>query len=115
MLDKTVTSALLHLRAQIIRDRLDGLDHVNALLVQRGVDPATHLVRAKRKLDAARKGMMRVVVLDALRDGPKYYAEIVALVVAKRPDITPEAAYQRAGQALAKLTKCGTVARDGRL
>jgi hypothetical protein len=55
MLDKTVTSALLHLRAQIIRDRLDGLDHVNALLVQRGVDPATHLVRAKRKPDAARK------------------------------------------------------------
>ena len=115
MLDKTINSALLSLRAQIIRDRLDGLAHVNALLAQRGVDPSAQLVRAKRRPDAARRGMMRVVVLDALRDGPKCYAEIVALVAAKRQEITPEQAYQRAGQALAKLKMCGTVARDGNL
>jgi len=84
-------------------------------LVQRGIDPSAQLVRAKRRPDAARRGMMRVVVLDALRDGPKCYAEIVAQVAAKRPEITPGAAYQRAGQALAKLKMCGTVARDGKL
>jgi hypothetical protein len=110
-----MTSALLHLRAQIIPDRLDGLAHVNALLAQRGVDPAAQLVRAKRRPDAARRGMMRIVVLDALRDGPKCYAEIVALVAARRPEITLEAAYQRAGQASAKLKIGGAVARDGRL
>jgi hypothetical protein len=59
--------------------------------------------------------MMRIVVLDALRDGPKCYAEIVALVAAKRPEITRDAAYRRAGQALAKLKRCGAVARDGKL
>jgi hypothetical protein len=53
MLDKTITSALLHLRAQIIRDRLDGLGHVNALLVQRGIEPSGQLVRAKRRPDAS--------------------------------------------------------------
>jgi hypothetical protein len=115
MLDKTIINVLLHLRAQIIRDRLDGLGHVNALLVQRGVDPSAQLVRAKRRPDSARWGMMRVVVLDALLDGPKCNAEIVALVAERRPEITPEAAYQRAGQALAKLKRCGTVARDGKL
>ena len=37
MLDKTIDSALLKLRRQIIRGGLDGLDHFNALLVQRGI------------------------------------------------------------------------------
>ncbi len=115
MLDKTINSALLAFRAQIIRGNLDGLDHVEALLVQRGIDPSAQLVRAKRRPDAARRGMMRIVVLDALRDGPKCYGEIVALVAAKRPEITRDAAYRRAGQALAKLTRCRAVARDGRL
>ena len=44
MLDKTITSALLQLRAQIIRGRLDGLAHVQALLLARGVDLAGHYV-----------------------------------------------------------------------
>ena len=44
MLDKSITSALLALRAQIIRGNLDGLDNVEALLVQRGIDPAAHHV-----------------------------------------------------------------------
>ena len=38
MLDKTITSALLALRAHIIHQRRDGLAHVEALLIARGFD-----------------------------------------------------------------------------
>ena len=55
---------------------------MNALLAQRGVDPAAHLVRAKRRPDAARKGSMRAVVPDALRDGSQCQTKAVALVAA---------------------------------
>lgn len=115
MLDKTITSALLNLRAQIIRGRLDGLGHVEALLVARSVDPTAHIVRAKRKGDAARKGLMRVIILDALRDSPKTMRELAQYVGARRPDISPEAAYQRTGQVLAKLKLVGLVMREGRV
>ena len=81
MQDKTITNALLRLRAQIIRGKLDGLDHVEALLVARGVDlPHVHEPHATNSLP--RPGMTRLLV-DALRDGPKggvaaarYVAEI---------------------------------------
>ncbi|MCA3447379.1 MAG: hypothetical protein INF93_11780 [Rhodobacter sp.] len=84
MLDKTVIGALLRLRVQVIHDRLDGHAHVNALLAQRGVDPAAHLVRAKRRPDAARKGSTRAVVLDALLDGSKCKTKAVALLAARK-------------------------------
>lgn len=44
MLDKPIDSALLNLRRHIIRGNPDGLDHVEALLVHRGIDPAAHHV-----------------------------------------------------------------------
>jgi hypothetical protein len=40
MLDKTIDSALLNLRRQIIQGNLDGLGHVEAFLAQRGLDPS---------------------------------------------------------------------------
>ena len=115
MLDKTITSALLNLRAQIIRGKLDGLEHVSALLVARGVDPATHIVRAKRKGDAARRGIMRMMVLEAMRTGPMRYTEIAAIVAVRRIDIGPDAIRQRTAQVLVKLQITGAVTREGRL
>ena len=115
MLDKTITSALLNLRAQIIRDKLEGLEHVNALLVARGVDPAAHIVRAKRKGDAARRGIMRMMVLNAMRDGPKRYTEIAAIAGLRRPDIALDSMQRRTAQVLVKLQIAGAVTREGRL
>ena len=111
MINETINSVLLALHTQIIHNGLDGLDHVHALLVKRGIDPAARIVRAKRRPDAARRGVMRVVVLDAMRDGPKCFAEIVALVAAKRPEITPEAPYKRGGTSNSEVEGvrgCGT-------
>ena len=113
MLDKTITSALLALRAQIIRERREGLVHVEALLIARGIDPARHIVRAKRKPDVAGRGIMRLMVLDALRDGPKGLADVTASVTARRQDISPDAAHKRTALVLSKMKVAGVVGREG--
>ena len=115
MLDKTITSALLALRAHIIHQRRDGLAHVEALLIARRVDPARHIVRAKRKPDVAGRGIMRLMVLDALRYGPRCLADVVASVAAIRQDISPEAAHKRTALVLSKMKVAGAVGREGRL
>lgn len=95
MLDKTIASVLLNLPAQIVRGKLDGLEHASAQLLARVVDPAAHFVHAKRKGDVARRGIMRMMVLDVMRDGPRRYRDISAIVSMRRPDIGPVAARQR--------------------
>lgn len=115
MLDKTITNALIALRAQIIRDHLDGLAHVDALLLARGIDPAKLRVGTKRKPDCARQGFMRLMVMEALRGGPKRHSEVAAMILPRRPEITSQAAYKRTGQALAKMRLGGLVKREGRL
>jgi len=111
MLDKSIDGALLALRKQIIRGDGEGLAHVEALLCLREV-PMPRVMPAKRR-DAARRGHMRLLVLDALRGGPKPYREIVAYVSERRPDIAYVAAYQRTGQVLWKLRNDGVVHLDG--
>ena len=113
MLDKTITSALLALRAQIIRERREGLVHVEALLIARGIDPARHIVRAKRKPDVAGRGIMRLMVLDALRDGPKGLSDVAASVATRRHEISPEAIHKRTALVLSKMKVAGVVGREG--
>lgn len=115
MLDKTITNALIALRKKIIRNSLDGLVHVDALLVARGIDPAKQRIGPKRKPDQARQGLMRLMVIEALQGGPKRYAEISALVAMKRPEIGHDATHKRTGHALDRMQKAGLVKRDGRL
>ncbi len=115
MLDKTITNALIALRKQIIRDSLDGLVHVDALLVSRGIDPAKVRVGPRRKPDRARQGLMRLMMLEVLRDGPKTARDVAAEIAARRPEITPAAAVQRTAQALDKVRVAGLVRREGPL
>ena len=115
MLDKTITNALKALRRQIIRENLDGLAHVDALLLARGISPAKVQIRAKRKPDFSRKGIMRLMEVDALQDGPKRHPEVAASILPRRPELTPQACYKRTGQALDRLQKAGMVKREGRL
>ena len=55
MLDKTITSALLVLRKRLILTGSGSLAHVNALLAERGIDPAT-LPAAYRGVVQAKRG-----------------------------------------------------------
>ena len=113
MQDKSIDGALLALRKQIIRENLDGLKHVEALLRQRGV--AMPRVMPAKRQDAAKCGHMRLLVLEALRDGPKPLTGIAAYVSARRPEIDYSIAYTRCGQCLAKLRHAGLVKREGRV
>ena len=107
MLDKSIDSALLALRKNLIRGCGEGLHHVEALLTLRGVVPPA-VLPAKRK-DVALKGHMAMWVQEALQGGPKPFADIVAHVAIRRPEIGHEAVYRRTGQALDKLKRRGLV------
>ena len=109
MLDKTITSALLNLRAQIIRGKLVGLEHVNALLVARGVDPAAQYV--PRKI-AQRRDTSRLA-LNALRDGPKRSKEVARHVMAAT-GMSERQARAIMYQAMYNLHRRGLIALDGR-
>lgn len=111
MQDRTINSALLALRKQIIRGDGQGLDKVEALLEMRGV-PMPRVMPARRA-DASRHGLMSIIVLDALRDSPKALRDIVAHVAARRPELEYLAAYTRTTQVLAKLKLKGLVRREG--
>lgn len=110
MLDKSITSALLALRAQITREGLEGLEHVNALLVARGVDPAAH--RVPRKF-AQRRDTSRIA-LEALRDGPKRGYEVARYAARVTGDEYPDQ-WRRMYQALHNLRRRGLVVKDGRV
>ena len=110
MLDKTITNALLHLRVQTIRENLDGLEHVEALLRMRGVDLAKHHVPRK----FAQRRDTSILALNALRDGPKTGKE-VSLHAAAATGMTYEEARARLYQALHNLRRKGWVVKDGKM
>jgi len=110
MQDKSIDGALLALRKQIIREKREGLAHVEALLVLRGVHmPA--VLPAKRK-DVAGKGHMAIWVMQALKGGPLPFRGVVAHVAIQRPELAVEAVRSRTGQALYKLKYRGHVVQD---
>ena len=97
MQDKTINNALLALRKQIIRANGDGLAHVEAMLVMRGVHmPA---VLPTKLPDVAGKGIVAYLIIQALRGGPKRMSEVAAYVDLKRPEFDFQAANIRTGQA----------------
>ncbi len=112
MLDKTIDSALLNLRKKLIRGDGEGLEHVEALLRLRRIDPPR--VLPTKRNDAAKCGHMTMMIRDVLRDGPKPMQEIASYIVARRPEISNDVAYKRTTQALANMKFRGQVQNDGR-
>lgn len=109
MQDRTIDNALLALRKQIIRGGLEGRDQVEALLWLRGLPiPRTMGYPACR-------GCMKRLILDALSSGPKPLCDVVAHVVAGRPELTGETAYHRTAQRLYRMKLAGLVWREGRI
>gem|GEM_PF-1364255 len=110
MLDKSIDGALLALRKQIIREGGDGLEHAEALLAMRGVPmPA---VLPPKKPDAARRGMMRLLILDAMRKGHCTQRDLGAYVHAHRPELPESVAYRRTTRALQKMKAARVVRRE---
>ena len=86
MLDKTITSALITLRAQIIRGNMDGLVHVEALLRTRGA--ALLRVARPHAGNSLPRHAMRRLLLGALRGGPMGGVALARYVAEHQPAIS---------------------------
>lgn len=101
--DKTTNVSLYYLRAQIIRDNLEGLEHVDALLRLRGLNPdALHV--PEKKNWPYRRGGLTVAVLEMLRQGPQTAPQIAAALDHRHSSVC---------QCLTTLEARGVVRREG--
>jgi len=105
MQGKTINNALLALR----REGGEIQELAERLLAMRGINYLPRIIG-----NPAKRGEMRRMVLDALRDSPKTRRELVAHLAPMRPDVPPERLYWRTDAALSKLRKAGLVRREGR-
>ena len=110
MQEKSIINALLQIRVETVQSGQDA-SHVNALLLSRGYDPASHHVPRKGPADRFKQAELKCLILDALRGGPMMGKEIAAYVVAQRPHISPEDAYDRVYCGLARMKRNGAVLR----
>ena len=112
MKDATVIGVLHNLRCEILRDGQDGLEHVDALLRLRGVNPASLRTYAKQPKHF-RRGKLRQAVMDALRDGLMRGSDIARRVQGNGLDYPR--AYRLTYQCLSSMKVRGLVRREGRL
>lgn len=77
--DETINISLYYLRAQIIREGADGLEHVEALMKLRGLDLDALPVPEKRNR-RFRKGQLRQAILEELRKGPRTSRQIAEAI-----------------------------------
>ena len=112
MLDKSIDAALEELRRQIVRGGLEGQEHVEALMIARGIA----MRPMSRQLVAVRlpRNYLRRMILAALRGGPMTGPAIAAMVTERTPQIAPDQVYFRAYSALTRLRYAGLVVRDGK-
>ena len=108
--DETINKALAQLRATIIRDRLDGLEHVEALLRLRGYELCP--VPRKNRVSYRRNGLRRYVV-HLLKDGPKTHGEIVAALQLR--GLGKRSAADQAKGVMTSLREIGWVEERGRV
>ena len=112
MKDATVIGVLHNLRCAILRDGQDGLEHVDALLRLRGIDPASLRTYAKQPKHF-RRGKLRLAVMEALRDGPMRGSDIARHVQGNGLDYPR--AYRLTYQCLSHMKAKGLVTCEGRL
>lgn len=108
-----IDNALLALRKQIIRESLDGLEHVEALLVLRGINPPRVLPPWRE--NKARGYEVRRIILRALDGGPMALPDIAQAIANARGEAYDKRLYQRTAQCLYKMKLAGMVRREGRV
>ena len=106
----TIDNALYHLRALCVREGHEGLEHVEALLRIRGLDPdAMHV--PKKQPRRFRRGELRKAVLDALRNGPVPWRAVTDAIQTSRPDLDGGWLHPRIMGSLSTLKNEGLVKR----
>ncbi len=76
MKDSSIINVLLHMRLEAIRGDQAGLEHINALLLQKGYNPSDQLIPQHRPR-MFKRGELKRAILAALRDGPKTGPEVI--------------------------------------
>ncbi|WP_299916299.1 hypothetical protein [uncultured Roseobacter sp.] len=111
---KTVIDTLHFIRQEIVRDERDGLENVDALLRMYGAEPMALNMPRKTPKDF-RKGELRRMVLEALREGPQTGAKIAKSVNARKPHMDYKQVYRRVYICLWTQKQKGFVMHEGRL
>ena len=99
------------MRCRAVRDDDLGLEHVDALLRQLGVEPEA-LPMPRKIVKRFKRGELRRAICVALRDGPLTGAQITDKV---RGDMAYADVYRRVYGALDQMKAAGLVKREGRV
>ena len=106
-------NALTLLRKEIVREELDGLEHVDALLVLRGVDPET--IRTPRAVpNRFKRGELTRAILSMLREQPMKAIDMADRLRVAHP-CDRWRMYNGVNRALYRLRDRGVVKREGRV
>lgn len=109
-----IFQVLNHVRQEIIRDDLDGLEHVEALLRLRGVDPET-LDTPHKWPKAFAQNELRRAIRRVLADGPKTSPEIARAIADEREGLSYDRVRRSVNDALYKMKLAGLLAHEGRV
>ena len=102
--DEMINSSLHYLRARTIREGLDGLEHIEAIMRIRGLDlEAMHIPRKNKR--RFRNGALRAAVMGVLREGSHTAREIADKLECQRNSVYG---------CLRTLEAHGVVRREGR-
>jgi predicted Rossmann fold nucleotide-binding protein DprA/Smf involved in DNA uptake len=84
--DEMINSSLHYLRARTIREGRDGLEHIEAIMRIRGLDPeAVHVPRKNKR--RFRNGALRAAVMSVLREGSYTSREIADRLECQRSSV----------------------------
>ncbi len=106
--EQSVINTLLSLRSQITRDRLDGLEEVEKLLVLRGVDLSGHHIPRKTAKHFKRHELRNLVMAE-LRKSPAPARQISEAIFEKHNSLAFSTLHYRVRLCLAGARRKGVV------
>lgn len=109
--EASIARVLYFIRAEIVRDGSEGLDHVNALLEMRGHDPEAYHVPEKTPRRFKGRSSRKQAVLSALREGPATSRQLCARIARDAPELDAEAIYPSVAGCLSELKRAGVATR----
>ena len=111
MTERTLLHALEQVRRECIYGA-DGVEHVDALLRLRGVDPDSLYVPRKMPSNRFSNRELKRMVLNALKERPRTSRQIGEYIYALHPHIDLEACVSRARGALYRIRRQSLVVRE---
>lgn len=106
--EDTIINTLHYMRAVTVRKGAEGLEHIDALLRLRGVDPESLPVPQKFP-KTFKRGQLTQAILRELRDGPLRGSELARRL---QGNLAYEDAYKKVYAALHRLKETALVRHD---